>query len=130
MYMYINTLNVLNMVPVSIYTLYPRCQHGSRIQRIQRVKFVLVYEASVLFSKWTNIIIKIIAYMTGKTLGKTIAPSARYWYRILVSDSSVLYLTSVAKTVSTKACVVKSVNTSGSNKILFSLLTDTLALRF
>lgn len=43
------------------------------------------------------------SYMTGNTLGNTMAPSARYWYNIRVSFSSVLYLTNVAKTVSTSA---------------------------
>lgn len=71
----------------------------------------------------------ILTYITGKTFGNTTAPSARYWYKVLVSVSSVLYLTKVAKVVSTSACVEKSVNTSGSNKTLFSLLTDTLVLR-
>lgn len=69
-------------------------------------------------------------YMTGKTFGKTTAPSAKYWYKILVSLSSVLYLTIVANTVKTSAWILKSVRTSGSRSILFSLLTDTLVLRF
>lgn len=68
-------------------------------------------------------------YITGNTFGKTTAPSAKYWYNILVSVSSVLYFTSVARTVNTSACVWKSINTSGSSRILFSLLTDTLAPR-
>lgn len=69
-------------------------------------------------------------YMTGNTLGKTIDASARYWYNIRVSVSSVVYFTSVANTVSTRACVEKSVRTSGSSSTLFSFDTDTRALRF
>ncbi len=44
-------------------------------------------------------------WMTGKTLGNTIEASARYSYRIRTSDSLVVYLTSVAMTVSTSTCV-------------------------
>lgn len=77
-----------------------------------------------------NLTIIIHTYMTGKTLGKTTAPSPRYWYKILVSASSVLYLTKVARTVRTNAWVEKSVKTAGSNKILLSLLIETRELRF
>jgi len=68
-------------------------------------------------------------YMTGNTLGNTTEASAKYWYRIRVSLSSVEYFTSVANTVSTNACVEKSVSTSGSRRTLFSFDTDTRALR-
>lgn len=69
-------------------------------------------------------------YITGNTLGKTTEASAKYWYNIRVSPSSVAYLTKVARTVSTNAWVEKSVKTSGSRSILFSFETDTRALRF
>ena len=68
-------------------------------------------------------------YMTGNTLGNTTEASAKYWYRIRVSLSSVEYFTSVANTVSTNAWVEKSVSTSGSRRTLFSFDTDTRAPR-
>lgn len=77
-----------------------------------------------------NLVIIKKTHITGKTFGKTTEASARYSYKILVSFSSVEYLTSVAKTVKTRVCVEKSVSTSGSRSTLFSLLTLTRALRF
>lgn len=71
-----------------------------------------------------------VTYITGNTLGKTTEASARYWYKILVSASSVAYLTNVASTDKTKAWVEKSVKTSGSSRMLFSFETETLGLRF
>ena len=68
-------------------------------------------------------------YITGKTLGKTTEPSAKYWYNTLVSVSSVEYFTSVAKTVNTNACVDRSGNTSGSSNTLDSFDTDDLEPR-
>lgn len=63
-------------------------------------------------------------YITGNTRGKTTEPSAKYWYNTLVSFSSVVYLTSVAKTVNTNACVERSGITSGSSKTFDSFDTD------
>lgn len=68
-------------------------------------------------------------YITGNTLGNTTEPSAKYWYNTLVSFSSVVYLTNVAKTVNTKACVDKSGITSGSSKTFDSFDTDDLEPR-
>lgn len=62
--------------------------------------------------------------MTGNTRGNTTEPSARYWYNTRVSFSSVVYLTSVAKTVNTNACVERSGITSGSSKTFDSFDTD------
>lgn len=71
-------------------------------------------------------------YMTGNTFGKTTEPSARYWYRVRVSTSSVLCLTSVARTQSINACVEESVITSGLSRMLPSPLDGarSLPLRF
>lgn len=63
-------------------------------------------------------------YMTGKTRGKTTEPSAKYWYKTRVSFSFDVYLTSVAKTVKTNACVDKSGITSGSSSTFDSFETD------
>ena len=68
-------------------------------------------------------------YITGNTLGKTTEPSAKYWYNTRVSFSSVVYLTNVAKTVNTKACVDKSGITSGSSRTFDSFDTDDLEPR-
>lgn len=64
------------------------------------------------------------SYITGKTRGNTTDPSAKYWYNTRVSVSSVEYLTNVASTVNTNACVDKSGNTSGSSKTFDSFDTD------
>lgn len=63
-------------------------------------------------------------YMTGKTLGNTTDPSAKYWYNTRVSFWSLVYLTSVAITVRTKACVDRSGITSGSRSTFDSFETD------
>lgn len=63
-------------------------------------------------------------YMTGNTFGKTTDPSARYWYSTRSSASSVAYLTSVASTVKTSACVDESGRTSGSSNTFDSLETE------
>lgn len=63
-------------------------------------------------------------YITGKTRGKTTEPSAKYWYKTLVSFSLDVYLTRVASTVNTNACVDKSGITSGSSKTFDSFDTD------
>lgn len=63
-------------------------------------------------------------YITGNTFGKTTDPSARYWYKTRVSSSDVEYLTNVASTVKTRACVDGSGSTSGSNKTFDSFETD------
>lgn len=63
-------------------------------------------------------------HITGNTFGNTTEPSAKYWYKTLVSSSDVEYFTSVASTVKTRACVDGSDNTSGSNKTFDSLETD------
>lgn len=63
-------------------------------------------------------------YITGNTLGKTTLPSAKYWYKTRVSFSLDVYLTSVANTVNTNACVDKSGITSGSSKTFDSFDTD------
>lgn len=62
--------------------------------------------------------------MTGNTRGNTTDPSAKYWYKTRVSFSLEVYLTSVARTVSTSACVDKSGITSGSRSTFDSFDTD------
>lgn len=62
--------------------------------------------------------------MTGKTRGNTTDPSAKYWYKTRVSFSFDVYLTSVANTVNTSACVDRSGMTSGSSKTFDSFDTD------
>lgn len=62
--------------------------------------------------------------MTGKTRGNTTDPSAKYWYKTRVSFSFEVYLTSVANTVNTNACVERSGITSGSSKTFDSFDTD------
>lgn len=68
--------------------------------------------------------VKLKTYMTGNTLGNTTEPSAKYWYKTLVSASSVEYFTSVASTVKTSACVELSGSTSGSRRTFDSFDTD------
>lgn len=63
-------------------------------------------------------------HMTGKTFGNTTDPSAKYWYKTLVSVSSVEYFKSVARTVNTSACVELSGKTSGSKSTFDSFDTE------
>jgi len=66
--------------------------------------------------------------MMGKTRGNTTDASAKYSYNTRISFSSVVYLTRVASTVSTSACVGKLVRISGSNKQFDSPETEARAL--
>ena len=96
---------------------------------LQKIYLSPIINYLILKIPLVTIISAFYTYTTRKTFENTTEPSAKYWYRIRISFSSVEYFTNVDNTVNVNTCMVLSVMTSGSSRILLSFETDKRSVR-